>query len=68
MANATYKLKLDRTDRVFPPAATFQGGVRIRPGETVEVDLAVAEQDAAFDESKYDVVVATPHKQPFAAP
>lgn len=68
MANATYKLKLDRTDRIFPPSATFIGGVRIRPGETVEADLADAAQDAAFDESKYDVVVSTPHKQPFAAP
>lgn len=68
MANQTFKLKLDKTDRIFPPNATFIGGVRVRPGETVEVDLAVAEQDTAFDESKYDVVVATPHKQPFAAP
>lgn len=68
MANQTFKLKLDKTDRIFPPNATFIGGVRVRPGETVEVDLADATQDAAFNESLYDVVVATPHKQPFAAP
>ena len=67
MANQTFKLQLDKTDRIFPPAAAHQYGVRVRPGETVEVDLAVGAQDAAFDQSIYDVVVETPHKTPFAA-
>lgn len=63
MAAQTFKLKLDKTDRIFPPSATYS--TRVRPGETVEVDLAEPTQDAAFDQSLYDVVVATPHKQPF---
>ena len=68
MAAVTYRLKLDRTDRIFRPDAAFTGGVRIRPGEVVEADLAIAEQDAAFDETGYDEVEGEPpphRRRPF---
>jgi hypothetical protein len=63
MAAETYRLKNDRTDRIFPPNTTLVGGIRIRPNELVLVDLAVAEQDNAFDQSKYDLV-AVPIETP----
>lgn len=53
MANATYTLNASEMDRiVFDDGGTIVN-MRVRPGETVEVDLADADQDAAFDESKY---------------
>lgn len=66
MALATYKCKLDRTDRIFPADATFPGGIRIRPGETVEADLAEPAQDLVLDEAQYDEVVETAMWTPFA--
>ena len=65
MANQTFRLQSDKTDRIFPPGANYVGGDRIRPNETVEVDLAIGAQDTAFDQSKYDVVVETAQKKPF---
>lgn len=59
MANATYTINAGQTDRiVFNDGGTIIN-FRVRPptnahaGETVEVDLADPEQDAAFDETKY---------------
>lgn len=65
MANQTFRLQADKTDRVYPPNSTVIGGTRIRPNESVEVDLADSAQDAAFDQSKYDVVVETAQHKPF---
>lgn len=53
MANATYTLNALETDRVIYDDGGTIINFRVRPGETVEVDLADADQDAAFDESKY---------------
>lgn len=53
MANATYTLNSEQTDRIIYDDAGTIINIRVRPGETVEVDLADADQDAAFDESKY---------------
>lgn len=56
MANATYTLNASEMDRiVFDDGGTIVN-MRVRPGETVEVDLADADQDAAFDESKYTLI------------
>ena len=54
MTNATYTLKNPGSDRIiFNDGGTIIN-FRVRPGETVEVDLADSDQDAAFDESKYN--------------
>lgn len=53
MANATYTLNADETDRIIFDDSGTQINIRIRYGETVEVDLADPDQDAVFDESKY---------------
>lgn len=59
MANAIYTLNAGQTDRItFTDGATLIN-FRVRPptnahpGEKVEVDLADAAQDTAFDQSKY---------------
>lgn len=56
MANASYRRKGDATGS---DKLTFLDGsttivLRVRHGEIIEVDLADAAQDAAFDESQYD--------------
>lgn len=55
MANASYRRKGDAPGSDF---LTFLDGsttirLRVRHGEVVEVDLADAAQDAAFNESQY---------------
>jgi hypothetical protein len=64
MAAATYKLKI--APGISDLIVTSTGSFRIRPGENVEIDLAEPDQDAAFDESKYDVEgVEPPNHFPF---
>lgn len=59
MANAVYTLNANQTDRVQFLDGSTMINFRVRPptvaatGETVEVDLSDAAQDAAFDQSKY---------------
>ena len=57
MANATYRRKSDQGSDylVFDDSGTIIR-IRVRPSETIEVDLADSAQDAAFDESNYDAV------------
>jgi hypothetical protein len=60
MANATYTLNANESDRVVFMDGSTLVDFTVRPGELVQVDLADTDQDAAFDESKYTLAGSSP--------
>lgn len=59
MANQIYTLNADKVDRVIYQDGANKIDIRIRAGETIEVDLADPTQDAVFNEADYTQVGAT---------